>query len=147
MGLPVSREILGDDGVEQLIAHAYQQSKAYAPEVTRNPDNPYQSLHERVAGEAMSLAVIPREEIRSIAPQFPEQLPPEVMHPVTTIHDLFLLPGRGQPSQAKMVETARISGQLPPAGAPRRSVNEDPRRGLGGRDQLRAGHRTGGDGR
>lgn len=133
MGLNVSAEALGQKGLDDIQAGIRQRAFAILPEVVKNPDNVNQSLHERIAGEALSLAAIPRDVVRSLQPQYPKTLFPEFdpVHAPVTVGNVYLLPGRGQPRQAVMLEELRIAGQIPAERSAPRSVVTEPQRGVG----------------
>lgn len=133
MAIPVSREAVGEKALAKMAENTVGTAMQYQPEVLRHPDRPFQPPNASVSKDPLTLAMIPREDIEAIRPQYPIwDFPPEVVHtPPVTVSDAFTMPTKTEPRGAMRYEEARITGKLRPAPEFARSILSNAGRGQG----------------
>ena len=133
MAIRVDRAAVGERALTEMAANTVGVSMQYQPEVLRHPDRPFQPPNASVSNDSLTLAMIPREDIEAIRPQYPiRDFPPEVEHPPTyTVADAFTMPTNTEPRGAMRYEEARITGRLRPAPDFARSILSNAGRGQG----------------
>jgi hypothetical protein len=133
MAIPVSREAVGEKALAKMAENTVGTAMQYQPEVLRHPDRPFQPPNASVSKDSLTLAMIPREDIEAIRPQYPIwDFPPEVVHtPPVTVSDAFTMPTKTEPRGAMRYEEARITGKLRPAPEFARSILSNAGRGQG----------------
>ncbi len=133
MAIRVDRAAVGEKMLTELAASTAGAAVQYQPEVLRHPDRPFQPPNASVSKDALTLALVPRDEIEAIRPQYPIwDFPPEVVHtPPATVADAFTMPTQTEPRGAQRYEEARITGRLRPAPEFARSILTNAGRGQG----------------
>ena len=71
MAIPVSREAVGEKALAKMAENTVGTAMQYQPEVLRHPDRPFQPPNASVSKDSLTLAMIPREDIEAIRPQYP----------------------------------------------------------------------------